>query len=92
MLPRGRVGIPVASIVCSVASRFNVQRSTLSHGLKWLTHILHCQTATMSWLKPMSAGETPAAYKEESDTPKIEDPSIPNRMVEDKPANRPFLA
>jgi len=46
----------------------------------------------MSWLKQAAGGEGPAPYREPSEERKIEDPSIPNRMVSDKAANRPFLA
>jgi hypothetical protein len=48
----------------------------------------------MSWLKEMSGGEKMPPYVEadSSSNPKVKDPSIPNRMVSTKPANRPFLA
>lgn len=45
----------------------------------------------MSWL-PSLFGKEPEPYVEPSDTPKVPDPSIPNRMVSTKSANRPFLA
>ncbi|KAF8665816.1 hypothetical protein AX16_000259 [Volvariella volvacea WC 439] len=46
----------------------------------------------MSWIKDMSGGEPSKPYKEKEEAPKVKDPAIPNRMVVDKPANRPFLA
>ncbi|KAF8897171.1 cytochrome b5-like heme/steroid binding domain-containing protein [Infundibulicybe gibba] len=49
---------------------------------------------SMSWLQGLN-GEEPAPYVEANDPgaePRVEDPSIPNRMVSSKPANRPFLA
>ena len=45
----------------------------------------------MSWLAGVASGEEPPPYKDTS-TDKIPDPSIPNRMVSNKPANLPFLA
>jgi hypothetical protein len=45
----------------------------------------------MSWLKDIS-GEDPPAYTGDPGEAKVQDPNIPNRMVSDKPANRPFLA
>ncbi|EKM80250.1 hypothetical protein AGABI1DRAFT_113450 [Agaricus bisporus var. burnettii JB137-S8] len=47
----------------------------------------------MSWLKEMAGGEKMPPYVEnDSSSPKVKDPYIPNRMVSNKPANRPFLA
>jgi len=46
----------------------------------------------MSWLKQAAGGEAPAPYQEPEEERKVKDPSIPHRMVSDKPANRPFLA
>ncbi|KAF9268303.1 cytochrome b5 [Marasmius fiardii PR-910] len=46
----------------------------------------------MSWLKGMATGEEPVPYKEPPTAPLVRDPSHPNRMVSNKPANRPFLA
>ncbi|KAF9468854.1 cytochrome b5-like heme/steroid binding domain-containing protein [Collybia nuda] len=46
----------------------------------------------MSWLKEAASGNAPPPYTEPSSAPKVKDPAIPNRMVVDKPANRPFLA
>ncbi|KIK67970.1 hypothetical protein GYMLUDRAFT_36773 [Collybiopsis luxurians FD-317 M1] len=46
----------------------------------------------MSWFKTSVTGEEPERYREPEGTPKIPDPSIPNRMVADKAANKPFLA
>ncbi|RDB20546.1 Membrane-associated progesterone-binding protein 4 [Hypsizygus marmoreus] len=46
----------------------------------------------MSSLSQMSGGDAPPPYIEPATEPKVRDPSIPNRMVSDKPANRPFLA
>jgi hypothetical protein len=45
----------------------------------------------MSWLKGLASGEQPQPYVDDS-TDKIADPSMPNRMVSNKKANRPFLA
>ncbi|PBK73043.1 cytochrome b5 [Armillaria solidipes] len=45
----------------------------------------------MSWLKGLN-GEAPKPYIEPESTPKVEDPSIPKRMVSTKQANKPFLA
>ncbi|KAF9535020.1 cytochrome b5-like heme/steroid binding domain-containing protein [Crepidotus variabilis] len=46
----------------------------------------------MSWMKDLSGpGEKSKPYKDES-TEKVADPNIPNRMVSNKKANRPFLA
>lgn len=47
---------------------------------------------TMSWLMNSVSGEEPEKYIEPADGPKVADPSIPNRMVADKAANKPFLA
>jgi len=48
----------------------------------------------MSWLKEMAGGEPIAPYVEPDapSNPKVKDPAIPNRMVTNKTANRPFLA
>ncbi|KAF9008831.1 cytochrome b5-like heme/steroid binding domain-containing protein [Cyathus striatus] len=49
----------------------------------------------MSWLKEMAGGPALPPYKEPagpSSEPKVSDPAIPNRMVSNKSANRPFLA
>ncbi|KAE9410167.1 cytochrome b5 [Gymnopus androsaceus JB14] len=46
----------------------------------------------MSWLMNSVSGEEPEKYIEPADGPKVADPSIPNRMVADKAANKPFLA
>ncbi|KAF5387733.1 hypothetical protein D9615_000060 [Tricholomella constricta] len=46
----------------------------------------------MSWLKQATGGDAPEPYREPSEDRKVKDPSIPNRMVSNKPANRPFLA
>ncbi|KAF5357579.1 hypothetical protein D9758_007457 [Tetrapyrgos nigripes] len=46
----------------------------------------------MSWLNTAATGKEPEPYVEPPSEPKVKDPSIPNRMVSDKPANRPFLA
>lgn len=48
----------------------------------------------MSWIKEMAGGEAMPPYVETDSpsNPKVKDPSIPNRMVSTKPANRPFLA
>jgi len=40
----------------------------------------------------MGGGEAPAPYVEPASEKKVRDPSIPNRMVSNKSANRPFLA
>jgi hypothetical protein len=45
----------------------------------------------MSWLEDVS-GKHPAPYVPDPGEPKVKDPTNPNRMVSDKPANRPFLA
>ena len=45
----------------------------------------------MSWLAGLGTGEEPPPYKDTS-TDKVPDPSIPDRMVSNKTANRPFLA
>ncbi|KAF8803744.1 cytochrome b5 [Phlegmacium glaucopus] len=45
----------------------------------------------MSWLSGLASGEEPPPYKDTS-TDKVPDPCIPNRMVSNKAANRPFLA
>jgi len=45
----------------------------------------------MSWIKELSGGEGPPPYVDDS-TNKVADPSIPNRKVSNKSANRPFLA
>lgn len=45
----------------------------------------------MSWLKGLASGEQPEPYVDNS-TDRIPDPFIPNRMVSNKKANRPFLA
>ncbi|CAA7259485.1 unnamed protein product [Cyclocybe aegerita] len=45
----------------------------------------------MSWIKEMAGGEGPPPYVDKSSN-KVQDPSIPNRMVSNKTANRPFLA
>lgn len=46
----------------------------------------------MSWLKDFAGGDPLPPYTGDPGEPKVKDPSIPNRMVSDKPANRPFLA
>ncbi|KAF9076831.1 cytochrome b5-like heme/steroid binding domain-containing protein [Rhodocollybia butyracea] len=46
----------------------------------------------MSWFKTSITGEDPEPYVEPEDAPKVRDPSIPNRMVTDKAANKPFLS
>lgn len=46
----------------------------------------------MSWLSEMAGGTPPPRYVDNSSTPKVPDPSIPDRMVSTKSANRPFLA
>ncbi|KAF5390638.1 hypothetical protein D9757_002651 [Collybiopsis confluens] len=46
----------------------------------------------MSWFKSSMSGEEPEPYREPEGTHKVADPSIPNRMVTDKAANKPFLA
>lgn len=46
----------------------------------------------MSWLNDFSGANPTPPYTEDPAEPKVKDPSIPNRMVSDKPANRPFLA
>ena len=46
----------------------------------------------MSWLSQMAGGETPEPYRESISEKKVKDPSVPNRMVSNKTANRPFLA
>lgn len=46
----------------------------------------------MSWIMSGVNGEEPEKYVEPADSPKVPDPSIPNRMVADKAANKPFLA
>ncbi|KAK1217350.1 hypothetical protein PQX77_019985 [Marasmius sp. AFHP31] len=46
----------------------------------------------MSWLKGMATGEDPEPYREPPTAPLVRDPSQPNRMVSNKPANKPFLA
>ncbi|KAJ3921832.1 cytochrome b5-like heme/steroid binding domain-containing protein [Lentinula edodes] len=46
----------------------------------------------MSWFKTSVTGEEPERYVEPDSTPRVQDPSIPNRMVVDKAANKPFLA
>jgi predicted heme/steroid binding protein len=45
----------------------------------------------MSWLAGLAQGKEPPPYKDTS-TDKVPDPSIPDRMVSNKAANRPFLA
>jgi len=46
----------------------------------------------MSWLKEAASGEAMPAYKEKPEELTMKDPYIPNRMVSNKTANRPFLA
>ncbi|TFK29272.1 cytochrome b5 [Coprinopsis marcescibilis] len=46
----------------------------------------------MSWLKEAASGEPLPTFKEDPNELKVKDPSIPNRLVSNKPANRPFLA
>ncbi|KAJ3736513.1 cytochrome b5-like heme/steroid binding domain-containing protein [Lentinula guzmanii] len=46
----------------------------------------------MSWLKTSITGEEPQPYVEPESTPRVKDPVVPDRMVIDKAANRPFLA
>ncbi|KAJ3739548.1 cytochrome b5 [Lentinula detonsa] len=46
----------------------------------------------MSWFKTSITGEEPQPYIEPESTPRVKDPVIPDRMVIDKAANRPFLA
>ncbi|KAF8165107.1 cytochrome b5-like heme/steroid binding domain-containing protein [Crassisporium funariophilum] len=45
----------------------------------------------MSWLKEMAGGDAPPPFIDTSEG-KVQDPYIPNRMVSNKSANRPFLA
>jgi hypothetical protein len=45
----------------------------------------------MSWLRDVS-GNPPAPHVPDPGEPKVPDPTNPDRMVSDKPANRPFLA
>jgi len=45
----------------------------------------------MSWISELSGGQGPPPFVDES-TNKVRDPSIPDRMVSTKSANRPFLA
>jgi len=45
----------------------------------------------MSWIKELSGGEAPPPYVDTT-SEKVQDPSIPDRMVSNKSANRPFLA
>lgn len=49
-------------------------------------------TVIMSWLSQMSGGEAPPPYREAPSEKMVNDPSIPNRKVAAKSANRPFLA
>ncbi|KAF9569444.1 cytochrome b5 [Agrocybe pediades] len=46
----------------------------------------------MSWLKHMAGGDGPPPFIDKDDANKVPDPSIPDRMVSNKSANRPFLA
>ncbi|EAU84286.1 hypothetical protein CC1G_01282 [Coprinopsis cinerea okayama7 len=46
----------------------------------------------MSWLKEAAGGAAPPKYKDDPNELTEKDPSIPNRYVTNKPANRPFLA
>lgn len=45
----------------------------------------------MSWVKDVVGGEPSQPYIDHSGE-KVADPYIPNRMVSNKKANRPFLA
>ncbi|KAF8974710.1 hypothetical protein BDZ97DRAFT_1900278 [Flammula alnicola] len=45
----------------------------------------------MSWIGELAGGQAPPPYVDDS-TDKVADPYIPNRMVSNKSANRPFLA
>ena len=53
------------------------------------SHLLH---KDMSWLKEAAGGGPLPPYVDDSLEGKVPDPRIPNRMVANKPANRPFLA
>jgi hypothetical protein len=75
----------LTTIVCSVelgSFAFLLNQSSL------------ISVSLMSWIKEMAGGEAMPPYVETDSpsNPKVKDPSIPNRMVSTKPANRPFLA
>jgi len=53
---------------------------------------IRSERLAMSWINQAAGGPAPEPYHESPDEPKVNDPSIPGRVVADKPANRPFLA